>query len=173
MNQKKPEAAQPETSTNSQRQDIRTHTPIIISGGGSVKILFEPSDYPPNSSNPAEKTHTHRNSSVARVDIIDDINGTKFPCPEIPHNGRCTVTIHCQRNGRPESNITVSGATDLKLSFEHGEYRPAAQAGVGSHFARERQITEIEIKDDNPGGRRQTFPAPSGGVCTIKIFDRH
>lgn len=166
-------SAQSETSSDSRRRDDnRSHTPIIISGS-SVKVLFEPRDYPPNSASPGETTHTHPNSSVGEVKIIDDATGLGTICNGVPPNGRCTVTVFCTRTGHPDRHITVRGSTNLALTFDHQEYLPAAPNSQGSHFNPNRIITRVEIQDNNPGGQMHICTVPPNGKCTIKILDRH
>ena len=170
--QEQPESAQPETSPDSKRRgDNVTHTPIIIGGGGSVKIWFNPHDYPANSTAQNETTHTHPNSAVGAVSIIADMTGQLTICEGVPPNGKCTVTIHCRQPGKFDSNIIVSGDTDLKLTFDHIEFVPSAQASAGSHFNTDRQIIKVEIHDDNPGGQKFPCHLPADRKCTIIISD--
>jgi hypothetical protein len=64
--------------------------PVIITGG-SVKVEFNPTAYPPDTSGAGK--FRNANLTVESIDIRDDNTG-QTQTILAPTNGKCTITIH-------------------------------------------------------------------------------
>ena len=66
--------------------------PVIITGG-SVKVEFDLSNYPPDATNAGKFRNV--NVVIKSIDIRDDNTG-QTQTVQAPTNGKCTITIHTQ-----------------------------------------------------------------------------
>ena len=65
--------------------------PVIISGG-SVQVKFNANAFTRDPNDPGKFNSTR---SIKGIDIKDLNTGTTTTC-QIPSNGKCEITIHCE-----------------------------------------------------------------------------
>ena len=146
-----------------------THDPIIITGGGSAFIDFDHQSFATDPRNPGRFF-----SSIHRIDTLkirDDNTGNVFSCTDIPANGQCTITVHCLFQGQ-DRPLTIRGSL-IEILLDLGEYPPDALR-PRVHGNRNRTVTGVEVKDDNPGGLTHACNGvPANGKCTIQMGVEH
>jgi hypothetical protein len=159
------------------KDGIRTHAPIIISGGGSVDMEFDcdstehsdcPYYEPDDPSNPTTYTAARLRLDKVTVTVGREVH----TCSHVTPNS--TVVVRGRKDEFDDAPIQVIGGNGIVIRFDHNEYKPNGSIhGKKSFHHDTRKLHSLTIL--NPGGTvAHECPAiPRNGKCDIRIYDEH
>ena len=159
---------------------------VFIAGGGGIKTVFGQGTNETSSSVPGMNMTstsgeggggTTNKTTVTRDTVTLLLEGKSIPgngfihlydsTPYMIHNGHIALHIPCDASSKPNVNVLIGSAPDLK-PVEPEFIKELSQPGkmciyhvdVGSDIAK--KIIQTDIAIQNPSNQTITFPATSG-----------